>query len=827
MKLHSKITVMLLALLLLKNYNILAQPYYTTKKLPFYNKRVYIDDNKLVPRERFVDFIHLKLNIRFQPENKKVIATVEHTFKPLRKELDSLFLDAPGINIKSVQLNGENINFNTNKDGVYFFFQPKLSWDKNYTLKINYEASPEKGIYFIGWNNKNNKGFPEFNSRKQIWTQGQGIDNRYWIPMFDSRNDKVISETIITFDSKFKVLSNGKLISKKDNKDGTTTWHYQIGHPHAPYLIMIGIGNYEIKKSKSKSGVNMYFWYYPEFPDRVNETYKYSEEMIDFYEQEIGVKFPWSQYSQIPVQDFMYSAMENTTATVFGDFSFVDKRAAIDRDYLITNAHELAHQWFGDYVTAKSDAHHWLQESFATFYSWLFVKYKKGVDYYDYLRRNAALSSIDADNKDLYPVAHSEGGSVRFYPKGAYVLHMLRYVLGEEQYRKGIKHYLLSHPYENVDSEDLLSAFNETLGYPLDWFWEEWIYHAGEPDFKVKFYDVEDEKTPLGIFDVEQNFTANEFIKLFKMPIEFAIYFDDGTYLKKKVWIEEQHHLVKFLLPYDKKISYVLFDPGSQVLKKVKFNKPLSMLKNQLLYAENMLDRLDAVNELSKFSIEKTREILQKAFKKEKFFAVKNEILEILINDYDSTSNRIIIDALQDKNSKVRYTILKNTIDIDKEYLKYYEKLLKDSSYNIIELALEKLSFLYPENTEKYLNITKNETGTIGKNVKIKWLEIAYNFYKDKKYVDSLVQFTSNSYEFRTRYNAMNALKRINYFDENLLINLIDAIKNPNRRLSSPAMTTLKYFFKQNSYKHSIYNYIKKNIVNQKDRKKFSFFFVI
>ena len=134
-----------------------------------------------------------------------------------------------------------------------------------------------------------------------------------------------------------------------------------MSHPFSPYLIMIGIGKYDIKETKSVSGLPMHLWYYPDWKDRVESTYKMSEKMVDFYEKEIGIPYPWESYSQIPVQDFMYGAMENVTATVFGDFLFCDERSFLDKPYYSVNAHELAHQWFGDYITARSDAHHWLQ----------------------------------------------------------------------------------------------------------------------------------------------------------------------------------------------------------------------------------------------------------------------------------------------------------------------------------------------------------------------------------------------------------------------------------------------------------------------------------
>ena len=329
--------------------------------------RTYINDPLLAPREHVVDFQHLKLEVSFEPTKNLVKGKVTHTFIPLRQKTDSIVLDGINMDIKEITLKGKPAKFRNDSANV-IIYTPSLAWGQKDSMTITYECTPRKGLYFIGWNDKTGI------CRRQIWSQGQGIDNRNWIPMYDEMNDKITTEVFAAFDTAYKVLSNGKMLDKKINKNGTNTWHYKMSHPYSPYLIMLGIGKYEIKETKSASGVPMYLYYYPEWKDRVEPTYKYSENMVDFFEKEIGVNYPWESYSQIPVQDFMYGAMENATATVFGDFFFVDDRAFLERNYVSVNAHELAHQWFGDFVTARSDAHHWLQESFATHYNWLYEK---------------------------------------------------------------------------------------------------------------------------------------------------------------------------------------------------------------------------------------------------------------------------------------------------------------------------------------------------------------------------------------------------------------------------------------------------------------------
>ncbi len=805
--------------------------------------RSYLVDSKLAPRDHNVDFKHLRLEVSFDPAKGLVKGKVTERFTPLRLKTDSIVLDAIDMTIKEVLLNGNPVGFKNDKTYLTIFPTSNLSWSSTDSLTITYEATPLKGLYFVGWNDPNNL------SRKQIWSQGQGTDNRYWIPMYDEMNDKMITELIVKFDKSYKVLSNGKFMGTKENNDGTLTWHYCMTRPHSSYLVMLAIGKYDIKETRSKSGVPMHLYYYPEWKDRVEPTYRYSEQMVDFYEKEIGVPYGWESYSQIPVQDYMFGAMENTTATVYGDFSCVDKRSYLDRPYYGTNAHELAHQWFGDLITAGSDAHHWLQESFATYYDELFECSVFGVDPFLWSKRSAQNASLGESAKNDYPIAHSDAGTVRHYPKGAFVLDMLKYVCGSrEEYNKAIKYYLEKHKYQNVDSQDLLKAFEESLGLSLDWFWDEWIYKGGEPKYSIAFQENSDasqffvqqtqELTDLSGMPVqgkERNAPADDgFISpgiseyrpagLYKMPIWFEVFYTDGSMDKKQVMIEQQSELVSIPNTGHKKIDYVLFDPDNNVLKSVKFTKPFDMLTEQALKAPGMLDRYDALVALKTSPVEKKRDVLIQVFNKEKFHACKGEVIAQLAKDKDPQSLALIEKALSDKDVLVRKAALREIHVITPDLQPKVELMLKDSSYDIVAEALQKLCENNPGNSASYLAATKNTDGTSGRNVGIRWLELSYNLTNDKQYADKLVAYTSNSYEFRTRGNAMSALKRLSYFDIKLVDYLTDAILSSNVRLSKPGSETLSYFFAQDKYTKSIKEYFGSKTWPDWQKKKLSAF---
>jgi aminopeptidase N len=739
--------------------------------------------------ERQTDMERLILKVNFKPEQSLVQGEVTHIFKPLRPTVDSLFLDGPGIRVSEAFLNGKKVEFKTMKEGITFYFRPAIKWNTTDSLRIKYEANPRKGIYFIGWDD------PAGICRKQIWTQGQGVDNRYWIPCYDRLNDKVLSEVFVTFDQKYQVLSNGSRVSKKDNKNGTLTWHYRMTHPHATYLIMLGIGDYKIKELKSSSGVPLNLYYYPEWEDRVPSTYKFSKEMFDFFEKEIGFPYAWESYSQIPVQDFMYGAMENTTATVFGDFFQVDARSWFDRNYVGVNAHELAHQWFGDLITARNEPHHWLQESFATHYNMIYEREAFGEDFYQWARRNSLNQVLDAGKKDQYPVASSMGGSTRWYPKGALVLHMLKQVVGRESFNKAILHYLKRNAYGNVDSHDLLNAFNEVTGKSLGWFWDQWVYRGGEPSYELDFFTLNGQHH----FTVQQVHQQNQGVGLFTMPIEFQIVFQDGSSESRTVTIDKVFQQVSFNAGKSG-VSYVLFDPGSHVIKSVKFNKPFSMLEAQALRAENMIDRYDAVAAMAALPISQKRDALKRIYAQERFHAIKAECVRQLLNDPSSAD--LVKTALRSNQEPLTKAIINFTEESpDASMLGDYEVLLNDSSYETVAAALEKLCSWAPSNVSRYINTVKDVVGTKGRNVEIKRLELAAFHLKDNSALKRLVQLSSVSYEFQTRGAAFAALKRLGFISEEMIKNAFSALFSTNNRLSGPAADYLRHFYAESNNK--------------------------
>ncbi|GAB1449195.1 hypothetical protein MASR2M44_22200 [Bacteroidota bacterium] len=779
----------------------------------------YLKD-QVTYREHPLDITHMKVEVWFEPKQGLVTGKVDHSFTTLQETVDSFYFDAPAIEISSCTINGAVTKTKSNKNGVWIYPQKSLKWTQSGIIHIEYSCKPKRGIYFIGWNEPEAEKPDPFAVRQQIWTQGQGIDNRHWIPMYDDMNDKFTTETLIHFEAGYEVLSNGLLVKKSKDKDGKLSWHYKMSKPHAGYLLMIGIGKYGIATDKStKRGVPLKYYYYPEFKERLAPTYRYTPAMIDFMEEYTGINYPWESYSQIMVQDFLYGAMENTTATVFGDFFNVDERAYLDRNYVGVNMHELTHQWFGDYITARDGRDTWLQESFATFFPKQFSRVTDGKEEWDWQRRANQNSAIEAGKKDNFAVRHSQGGTARVYPKGSAVISMLEYVLGEAQWKKVLNHYLKKHAYANVETNDLQQAVKDVLGLNLDWFFDQWIYRGGEPHYRVHYEDLtyQDGSRATEIA-IEQIHTKSETVGDFQMPIVLEVVYQDGSKSSVKEVLSSDFEVVKIPNSAKKKIAYVLFDPGSNILKQLTFKKSFEELENQLEMAAEYLDRYDAAVQLRDIETEKKREVLIEALKREKHHGIVNELINQLSQDKDEQVQQLLQKTMSHPKSAVRENILAKTRKPEGAWKPLFEKALGDSSYDVVKTALEKLCRNYPAEAENFLKQTSTVEG-MNKAVRLKWLELSVEFGSNEAAAKAeLEKISSSAFEFRSRVASFQVLKNLNHFSEKVAENLLQACQSSNGRLAGPAAESLNHFCQQTKFRQVAEQAYRKLDSSQKEK---------
>ncbi len=397
------------------------------------------------------DLVNTKLDVRFDYAKHYLYGKEWVTLKPHFYPTDSLTLDAKGMDISNISVvkNGKNIPLKY----VYDSLKLKISLDKkytsaeNYTLYLSYTAKPDelkvkgsaaisdaKGLYFI------NSDGADKTKPIQIWTQGETESSSAWFPTIDKPDQKTLEEISMTVPSKYVTLSNGKLISQKSAGTGLRTDTWKMDKPNAPYLFMMAVGDFKIYKDKWKDKEVSYYLE-PAFAPFAKQIFGYTPELIGFYSQKLGVDFPWNKYSQIVVRDYVSGAMENTTATLHGEYVQKTPREMLDDNYSqgeSTIAHELFHQWFGDYVTCESWSNLTVNESFADFSETLWAEHRYGKDEggaHIYENQAAYLTSKDARTKNLVRFHYADKEDmfdVVTYQKGGCILNMLRNYLGED-----------------------------------------------------------------------------------------------------------------------------------------------------------------------------------------------------------------------------------------------------------------------------------------------------------------------------------------------------------------------------------------------------------
>lgn len=431
-----------------------------------------------------VDFTHLEGEITIVPERKEVSGVLRYSLNVIQP-VDSVFLDAHDMRVSRITLNGEVVPFSNS--GQRLGIGSTFTESTPYQLEIVYKANPKQTMYFWGWETDSsetvdlNMNLPESRS-PQVWTQGQGKYTSHWLPSFDNTSEKVEFDLTYIFPKGYSVIANGELEEQRPIGDSLMAWKYGMQQPMSSYLLAVAAGDYEWKELRTQENIPVYLYYYPQDKDLVEPTYRHTLEIFEFLEQEIGVPYPWQNYKQIPVHNFLHSGMENTGTTIFSDFFMTDSIGYKDRNYVMVNAHEMAHQWFGNMVTAKSDEDHWLQEGFSTYYALLAEREIFGHDYYYWKLYEWAEQLQERSNRgEGEAVMRSGGSSLTYYYNGAWVLHKLREELGEQAFRSGIKRFLLKYQFSNASTQDFLQEMEAVSGMELTDFSKRWLRQSAFP----------------------------------------------------------------------------------------------------------------------------------------------------------------------------------------------------------------------------------------------------------------------------------------------------------------------------------------------------------
>ena len=661
------------------------------------------------------DLVHTKLEVSFNWNESQLNGKATITAKPHFYESDELVLDAKGMDILKVQMNGADLNYTYN-DAL------KLNIDlgrvykssEQYTISIEYVSKPDelemggssaitgdKGLYFI-----NPKG-EEKNKMPQIWTQGETQANSVWFPTIDSPNAKTTQEIYITVEDKYVTLSNGDLVYSKKNKDGTRTDYWKQDLPHAPYLFMMAIGEYSIvkdsytKKDGSKIEVNYYVE--PEHKEDARGIFGETPNMIGYFSELLDLEYPWDKYNQVVVRDYVSGAMENTGAVIFGEYVYKDKEDLLDGNDQSTIAHELFHHWFGDLVTCESWANLPLNESFANYSQYLWDEYRYGMDEADYQAEMEADGYFQSASyqgyHDLIWFDHFDKEDMfdgHSYNKGGRILHMLRSYLGDEAFFKGLNNYLTTNKYKAAEFHHLRLAFEEVSGEDLNWFFNQWFLGKGHLILFTD-YEVTDDQTIL--FKVKQRQNIEDF-PIYKIPTQVLIWSGDEVVVHDIV-IDELEQ--EFELSYSGEIKNIQIDPKQDLLAKIYEEKSADQFRHQFYNSKAYKSRIVGLRRASKSNTVETQNLLSDALD-DPFWNIRIEAASIAYqlgcSGNTDISNKMIKLAKNDSVSKVRAEMIQ-MLDKSGEgeatlMALFKEAISNDPSSNVRSSAFQALVDLNP-----------------------------------------------------------------------------------------------------------------------------------
>lgn len=560
-------------------------------------------------RTRNYDVQHIKMNVAFDWPERKVMGEVETRISPLSENLTEFEVDAVDFSISNVRdEKNADVRYEYNGKKLKIFPGITLKPGESFTYTVNYTCVPQRGLFFI-YPTELNPSLPY-----QIWTQGEAEDHRYWLPLYDYPNDKTTWEIYVTVDAKYKTLSNGVLeLSRKIHDTGERMDHWVMDKPNSTYLIMLAVGDFNVIEATG-DGIPVQSYTGKDVDPRDAEyTFRNVPAMMKVLNEKFNYIYPWNKYAQITVEDFTYGGMENTTATVLTKRIIYNHENEPDYTGDGTISHELGHQWWGDLTTCRNWSEMWLNESFATYSESLWLE-SLSRDDYDYDIYTNELAAIRSENVlGRYPVWSGYGKvTANEYQKGSVAVHSFRHVLGEDFF-PALGYFLKKHEYKNVETQDMVNAFNEYYNTKHDdnkdfkWMFDQWIWKAGYPELNVKYdHDENDRKLTLYVKQVQKIDTLTP---VFRLPVNVRIKNSTTDRIEKLEVMDEDE---TFVIDIDAAPDMIVFDHGNNFMDKIYFEKPFTDWKNQYEFSEFAVDRIMALNGLENFLKEDTTSIAGK-----------------------------------------------------------------------------------------------------------------------------------------------------------------------------------------------------------------------
>ncbi|MFZ0924735.1 MAG: M1 family aminopeptidase [Candidatus Acidiferrales bacterium] len=653
-----------------------------------------------------------KLGLHFDEPKGEVFGDEVVTLRPFAPHFRKFYLNSGELKIDAVTLEpargaAVKLAYAAEKSRLWITLDREYDAASALHVHVVYHGFPRTGLFFVN----PTKNYPKW--PREVYSQGEAEFNQYWFPCWDYPNDMATSETVTTVPEGQGVVSNGKLV-RVTRAAGEATYDWVESVPHSSYLISIAVGPW--RKVADKYEDKPVDYYVPEYIDdaTARRSFHLTPDMIGFFSRATGVDYPYEQYAQTTVHNFIFGGQENVSATTLTEFTLHDERA--DQDYPSTGlvSHELGQHWFGDYVQGRDWPDIWLNEGFATYMEALYTQHHEGYDAYRFAIYNDQMME-QTEGRENYTRAivdrHYSDPMQMFdattHEKGAAVLDMLRYLVDgreaasreasqNEVLFRALRHYLVAHHAQAADTADLIAAIRETTGLELDWFFREWVYMAGRPQYRVEAsYDAADKIEKVNVAQTQH---VDAMTPIFDMPIELAFY---GARGEQKEIVQERDYRQQqeFDVALDFAPQWVDFDPDDFIDKTVEFDKPVDALMAEAERDPSMMSRLWAVQQLgasTNASAHGTTDArvagLARVLGADEFYAVRAAAATSLGNMETEHAKAALLSALKQPDSRVRTAAVEALGNFSKDHAVYdalINILHNDASYAAEAAAAE------------------------------------------------------------------------------------------------------------------------------------------
>ena len=580
-----------------------------------------------------VEWKHLRLDIKVPDLNTAAFdGKATYTVAAAGQRVESLRLDAADMEILAIKGDdGKPLEW-SHDDGV---LQIRLREamgpsavgqdPKQLQFVIEYRVrEPRQGMKF-------STAIPGVDGQSgmaaEIHTQGEPQSNHHWFPVHDFPNIRLATEMVVDVPAGVSVSGNGRLVEHR-TEGGREIWHWLQEKPHVPYLVSLVAGNFQRTELPAPvSGVAMSVWTRPSHAGLVQATYANTDRMMSCFAKAFGHRYPWDRYDQLVVRNFSAGGMENTSATTMNSGAVMDTTALLEGDLDGLVSHELCHQWTGDLMTCKSWDHLWLNEGWATYGTALWMEERDGADgYYDQVLGNAGVADGDSGMPRGEPATMPQAMCSRVYtnpgetfsraanpyPKGASILHMLRRLLGDEIFFRGVHLYVSRFAGKLVETSDFRQCLEEVSGRSLELFFSQWCFQPGCPVVKVvSSYDAGSRLLTLEVEQKNRNTVAGPM--QFSLPVLVRTASSERT-----VMIPVSSATAQRQMELDGPPTMIAVDPMLDVLKVLEVSHSTPLLIEQMKNGPTSATRRQAVRALRASESPEVREALAQVVRDQK-----------------------------------------------------------------------------------------------------------------------------------------------------------------------------------------------------------------